>query len=185
MADLGDSGHPANAPLAEAGPDLRAASPTGPIVFLPQNLAGVSGFPIEALTGAASRFVLAAGRGTEDLDATAGTMATPFPKAGGVPPGGADEEHTSEAARLPGPQTAGLLSVLPVDPATVDRALQRFFDELERAGAAVAWPVDDSGLCLWIVVGATGAAAMACELARRQLRRSALSNSDGGPLLVG
>jgi hypothetical protein len=175
--ELADSSHPANAAFAEAGPDLHPAL-TPQVVFMQPILAVAS----EAPSGAAIRNLLPALGGPPEHDATADAVAPGIPKAEALRPPGPEEAQA--ATRPPDPQTAGLLSGLPVDSSLVDRALQRFVDGLERLGQTLAPPSDEAGLCLWIILGATGAAVTACELARRQYRRSsAPAESDRMPWL--
>jgi hypothetical protein len=67
---------------------------------------------------------------------------------------------------------AGLLAVLPpLDLAAQERGLQRFLEQLEELGAQLVGEPYEQGLWLWTVAGA--GAVVACEIARRQVRRSA------------
>ncbi len=48
--------------------------------------------------------------------------------------------------------------------------MQQFLGQLERMGQGLVGHRDEAGLYLWIVAGA--AVVMACEIARRQVRRA-------------
>jgi hypothetical protein len=67
-------------------------------------------------------------------------------------------------------QRIGALPLPPPVPLPVlEAAMQRFLEQLERLGQRLDGDRDENGLWPWIVAG--GAAAAACEIARRQLRR--------------
>jgi hypothetical protein len=69
-----------------------------------------------------------------------------------------------------------LLTVLPmVDLSALELGMRRFLEHLERKGQPLAWPPDGTGQWPWVVAGA--AAAAACEIARRQLRRPAVGRT--------
>jgi hypothetical protein len=69
----------------------------------------------------------------------------------------------------PSPQVSGLLTALPpFDLSALELGMQQFLEELEGMGRRLARHPGAAGLCLWIVAG--GTAAVACEIARRQLR---------------
>jgi hypothetical protein len=71
---------------------------------------------------------------------------------------------------VPWPQGADVLPFLPPVPvAAVERALQQFLDQLDRVRQSLDGDRGEGGLWPWIVAGA--AAGVACEIARRQLRR--------------
>jgi hypothetical protein len=94
------------------------------------------------------------------------------------------EERADNAPSWPAPLTAGLLSSLPLDSGIVDRALQWFLAEVDQVGQALTSRGDDP-LSLFILVGATGAAAVACELARRQVRGTTSDSRGADELLSG
>jgi hypothetical protein len=76
------------------------------------------------------------------------------------------------------PHVPGVLAVLPpVALSAVEHGMQRFLEQLEQLGLRLAPSRDESGLWPWVVAGA--AAATACEIARRQLKRPA-----GAPALA-
>jgi hypothetical protein len=79
---------------------------------------------------------------------------------------------TEEGAALPSPPGFGALDFLPPVPlAAVEAGMRRFLEQLEQVGQGLAGDQDEGGLGAWIAAGA--AAAAACEIARRQLRRTA------------
>jgi len=65
----------------------------------------------------------------------------------------------------PLPQVSGVLSVLPA----LERGMKHFLEQLQGVGDNLAGTRDATGLGIWVVAGT--AAAAACEIARRQLRR--------------
>jgi hypothetical protein len=84
-------------------------------------------------------------------------------------PGG---ERPGAAATAPPPPVAAVLAVIPpVVLSAVERGLHQFLGQLERLNQRLAGDEDGNGLWPWVVAGA--AAATACEIARRQLRRPA------------
>ncbi len=94
-----------------------------------------------------------------------------------LPPGFAETPPTAaqdggqaeEGPVLPSPQVPGVLTVLPpLDLTAVQLGMHQFLDQMERMGQRLVRHRDGTGLYLWIVAEAT--AAMACEIARRQLR---------------
>jgi len=83
-----------------------------------------------------------------------------------------DEAEVEEALVLPPPHASGALPLLPLlDLPSLEHGLRQLLGQLERVGERLAPPRDGTGLCLWIVAGT--AAAVACEIARRQLRSAA------------
>jgi hypothetical protein len=71
---------------------------------------------------------------------------------------------------LPLPAVSGVLTALrPLDLPTLERGMQQFLEQLERMGQHLTRPGDGTGLYAWAVAGA--AAALACEIGRRHLRR--------------
>jgi hypothetical protein len=70
----------------------------------------------------------------------------------------------------------------------VEAGLQQFLDRLENAGEGLAGEREEGGLWPWLVAGV--AAAVACEFARRQLRRPdhvptlAVAGMPGGPTVL-
>jgi hypothetical protein len=97
-----------------------------------------------------------------------------------LPPGFAETPPTTaqdggqaeDGPVLPSPQVPGVLTVLPpLDLTAVQLGMHQFLDQMERMGQRLVRHRDGTGLYLWIVAEAT--AAMACEIARRQLRRPA------------
>ncbi len=99
-------------------------------------------------------------------------------------PGGADpaEDRPAEAPLvLPAMRLPGVLAVLPApDLAALERGMQRFLEQLGRIGAPLGLAADEMGPGLWIAAAA--AAAVACEMARRQWRRPVeVPPMPGGP----
>jgi hypothetical protein len=176
-ANLADGNHAVNAAFGPAGVTLQV--PAVQTVTMQPLLAGAAPAG-DALTAALTRCRSTPAGGEEDPSATPEALALAEPKATALRPASVGAEQPDLAvAQLPAAQTAGLLSVLPIDPAVVDRAIQGFVEELERVGQAVVTPKNDSGVGLWIIVGATGAAAAACELARRQYKRPCGPDEEG------
>jgi hypothetical protein len=81
----------------------------------------------------------------------------------------------SPSEEAPVPPEARLSDVLtalpPLDLAAVGRGMQRFLEDLEGIGGGMGRPASQTELLLWAVAGT--AAGVACEVARRQLRRHA------------
>jgi hypothetical protein len=99
----------------------------------------------------------------------------PLPPPEVAPPAAPDGQQAGGGPALPWPQAPGVLAVLPpLDLAALERGLQRFLEQLGPTGPRR--PGDRDGPALWPWVVAGTAAATACEIARRQLRRPA-----GGP----
>jgi hypothetical protein len=64
-----------------------------------------------------------------------------------------------------------VLAFLPsLDLAGLEQGIQQFLDQLERVGERLLGDGDGGGLGVWLAAGV--AAAVACEIGRRQLRRS-------------
>jgi hypothetical protein len=82
-----------------------------------------------------------------------------------------DGERAEREAALPPPHRLAELAFLPPVPlAAVEAGMQQFLEQLERIGQCLATDQDEGRLWPWIAAGA--AAAAACEIARRQLRRA-------------
>jgi hypothetical protein len=75
-----------------------------------------------------------------------------------------------------------LASLLSFDPAVLERGMQQFLERLERLAPTLGGEQEQRGLAPWVVAAA--AAAVACELARRQLRRPAEAPAQG-PFFAG
>jgi hypothetical protein len=79
-------------------------------------------------------------------------------------------EPSEERLPLPPGHTGGILAALsPLDLSALEAGMRAFLKQLERLGVPPAG--SESGLSLWLIAGA--AAVTACEMARRQLRRTA------------
>ncbi len=86
-----------------------------------------------------------------------------------APPTAGDTERGEAPAARPAPQPVGVLALLPPIPlSAVEAGLRQFLQQVERAGQCLTADRDDGGLWPWVVAGA--AAAVACEIARRQFR---------------
>jgi hypothetical protein len=98
-----------------------------------------------------------------------------FPRSAVTPTGPArDGAEDEEALVLPPPHRSGALPFLPpLDLGALELGLRRFLGQLGQPGPPWVPPRNGAGLCLWIVAAA--AAAVACEIARRQLRPAALT----------
>ena len=71
---------------------------------------------------------------------------------------------------LPSPRVSGVLASLPpIDLSALELGMQQFLEQLGELGPRLAKDGEGSGLWPWIV--AVTAAATACEIARRELRR--------------
>jgi hypothetical protein len=80
------------------------------------------------------------------------------------------EEPAEVVAALPLAGVAGLLTALPTSNLqAIESGMQRFLEQLDQLGQTLAASRDSAGLGVWFVAGA--AAAVACEIARRQLKR--------------
>jgi hypothetical protein len=85
---------------------------------------------------------------------------------------------------LPPPRLSGVLAVLPpLDVAALERGMQRFLDQVGQWCRPLVGNGDGAGLYFWVVAGA--AAAAACEIARRQLKRTALVPAAAGDRAAG
>jgi hypothetical protein len=103
---------------------------------------------------------------------------------GPTPPTAPDEEHAEAGVVRSFPEVSGALSVLPpFDLSILERGMRQFLEQVEETGSALAWPEDGTGLGVWVVAGAT--AAVACEIARRQLKRPAVVPAVAGCRLPG
>jgi hypothetical protein len=81
-----------------------------------------------------------------------------------------DQEQGETLTAGLSPQPFGVPALLPRVPlAAVEAGLQQFLQQLERAGRSLTADGEEHGPWSWVVAGA--AAAAACEIARRQLRR--------------
>ena len=107
------------------------------------------------------------------LDAFSERLRLPSPTAAATPKASApDGGQAEEGPALPSPQLSGLLTVLPpADLSTLERGMRQFLEQLDRMGQRLTSDPDGAGLYPWVI--AVAAAATACEIARRQLRRSA------------
>jgi hypothetical protein len=109
----------------------------------------------------------------------------PTPLSGGrAAPAGRGEDVDRGAPQPPIPQAPGLLaSPRPRNLPALDAALRQFLDGLERMRQGLAGEPEGSGLWLWLVAGT--AAATACEIARRQMRRPPDPPDETGSRLSG
>jgi hypothetical protein len=142
----------------------RTVTPTTtPFVLTPQaNPAAATGGPV------AAQLPLATGRTADGM-----AMAVPAPAAplntstGGAMP--VAETAEPPLAQPESPQAAPVLAPLAtIDVAALGRGLGNFLHEIEKVGEELVG--DGDGLRPWLVAGA--AAATACEIARRQLKRA-------------
>jgi hypothetical protein len=84
---------------------------------------------------------------------------------------------------LPPPQISDLLTALPpIDVAALEHGMQRFLDQMEEIGQHLG---DTSGPGLYPWIAAIAAAAIACEVGRRQLKAPALVSLREGNTLAG
>jgi hypothetical protein len=83
---------------------------------------------------------------------------------------------TEQAGETPPPlllQLPGVLGGLPgVELADVERGMRAFLDQLDDMGQGLTGHRDRTGLYLWLLAGT--ASALACEMARRQWKSSAV-----------
>jgi hypothetical protein len=189
--EVADSGRGAIAASAESGPGVSPAPPRLPNRF------PVSGFgALVAGPSPGGATVLAAREG-QGLFFGPDQLALPqshlaFPGLAAPDPAPApDREPAGEGPVLPAPQVAGVLAALPAfELSALERGMQHFLEQLEGVGQGLGGHGD--GLGLWIAAGA--AAAVACEMARRQWRRASggagpevhrLPEPPPGPLFAG
>jgi len=86
-------------------------------------------------------------------------------------PGASLSDGETTASVSPLLHVSGMLNVLPtLDVAALEQGMKHFLGQLQRMGEDLTAKHGGTGLGIWIVAGT--AAAAACELARRQLRRS-------------
>jgi hypothetical protein len=82
------------------------------------------------------------------------------------------EAKQPEASPLPLYQGPGVLSVLtPFDVSALELGMQKFLEHMNQMSRDLVKDQEGSGLWPW--VAAVGAAALACEIARRQVKRHA------------
>jgi hypothetical protein len=95
----------------------------------------------------------------------------PSPGAAAAPTAVApDGGRAEEGPVLPPPQVPGVLTALPpFNLSALELGLQQFLEQLEGMGQRLTGHGEGTGLRLWLVAG--GAAAAACEIARRHLRQ--------------
>jgi hypothetical protein len=92
------------------------------------------------------------------------------------------QEQVEQGPALPFLHGPGVLAALPPgDLGSLEVALRRFLDDLERARQGLGGDDDRRGLYLWVVAAASMAAA--CEIARRQLRRPAVALPPDHPFI--
>jgi hypothetical protein len=142
---------------------------------LPQReiLVGAPGLRAELQGLATVPFAVGAVRGREGIvhvpDAWLQRAEASVPSLPVTPPVTGQAE---EGSVQPSPPVFGVLTVLPpFDLSALELGMQQFLERMERMGQDLVQPRDGTGLCQWLVAGA--AAVMACEIARRQLRRVA------------
>ena len=167
-------------PTPAATETLAAASSEHPNPQFPAGAGNLTAIPVlhaEVQAQAVTRAIVAAVREGEGpgtwsfpwLDnhplVTPGTSPSPM----GEVPG---EEAPAAELVLPSLPAPDVLSALwPWGLSTVERGMEQFLQQLDRMGQRLGRHHDDQGLWPWLVAGA--AAATACEIARRQLRRTA------------
>jgi hypothetical protein len=207
--DPSGGNHGASTGVAGVGPALRAESLFQSASLRPDNLASAAGVrpdgPRHSPGAPAGWATLAHGpRGDGQGLGTARILAGPAPEgeAPSPPPAASapaqlapspseppqGEQHDlsrvdageglrAEEGAPPLPEL-GVLPILPPGPiAALEAGLKGFLEQLERAGQRLAADREEGGLWSWVVAGT--AAAAACEIARRQLRRP-----DGVPALA-
>jgi hypothetical protein len=82
------------------------------------------------------------------------------------------EAQAEQGLKLPAPQVADVLFAIPaVELSALEHGLQQFLSQLEQLGQPLPESRDRTDLYVWIVTGI--AAAVACAIAHRQLRRRA------------
>jgi hypothetical protein len=176
---------PSPAPTPAGGPELpgppaAVARPTLPVAaslpFLPPTASLVAA-PVVGTgwlhASAAAWSLLGATAEKEGLaPLLAGLL--PLPQGQATPLTPAAEAPAADETPQPAPPPAGVLTALPsLSLSALEQGLHRFLGLLDRIGEVPGGVRAGSGLWPWIIAGAgAGAAALAGEIARRQLRRS-------------
>jgi hypothetical protein len=182
---------PADVALAQAvAANLAAQSNPSPAARYDNALLVPGGRAL--VPGASAALLVQASRAGEGVSAPPDSLArrtVPAPERVGAveapiaPDEQADEPPARHKADLPQPRLSGVLSALPpVDLSGLEAGMRQFLDHLGRAGKELGQSPEGMALYLWLTVGA--AAAVACEIARRQSTRPAAAPAgemDGSP----
>jgi hypothetical protein len=175
MPEVVDSGSGADVASAEPVAGTPAGRPNLQPPPALDSLVAAVGFLVDVQGLAAARPPVGAVREGEGLsygpDPLLRRYQPPSPGAAAAPTAGVpDGGRAEEGPVLPPPQVSGVLTALPpFNLSALELGLQRFLEQLEGMGQRLTGPGEGTGLRLWLVAG--GAAAAACEIARRQLRQ--------------
>jgi hypothetical protein len=168
-AEPASSSRAADAAPADAGPVAPPQGPTRPPSVRLDDLvaAAVRRAEVQVLT--AARFPPEAVSQGEARVVVPGPVLPSSPGPATQPAAGGGEQAGEGPGPTPAPPS-GVLAVLPPgDLSALELGMRRFLNQLEQMGQRLACPPEGTGLWPWVVAAA--AAAVACDLARRQLRR--------------
>jgi len=188
VPDSADINHGLNAsesPAAGSGPRLNAppASRLDLLVSLPGLRVDFQGMAIARNSILNVREIEA----PTVPDASSTVSPLPLPRSPNLPPTASstgDEAESVMPLSTPLEQVAGALSFMPpLNVAAVEQGMRRFLGQMQRVGEDLADPGQPVGLGFWLVAGA--AAAVACEIARRQFRQPVTGLTLEGNWLAG
>jgi hypothetical protein len=172
VADLSRAGARAAAEsVAVAGVPRLSASPAARFETQPVVAATRIDSPVNSVSRGSALLLREADPVRPGAEGSISPPATPTPSEA-APLSESDGAATASALALPPavtPQVASVLSVLPaMDVAVLEQGMRRFLEQVQHLGEVSVGARPGAGLGVWIVAGT--AAAVACEIARRQMR---------------
>jgi hypothetical protein len=168
--ELANGGRQGNGAPAEALLGISSERPSFQSQLHPANAAGFPGFRVEVLALSGVRSAAWEVSGREGLLGGGGDLPEESQQRSNEGFSLSASAPAEEPWVLPSPQTSDVLTALrPFDWSALELGMQQFLGQLEGLGQGLATDRDGTSLSPWIA--AVAAAATACEIARRQLRR--------------